>query len=120
MSCIQRKYVIRFCDSDWLIIIPGVFLTWMTIAAHNFFHMRDNFRMYYFDLSTLSSRDWRISHVMSHHMYPNTLWDYEMYVAEPFLQWLPNKNKSFLKKMISRIISPIIWMMLYVDQILKR
>ncbi|KAH0944819.1 hypothetical protein HN011_001180 [Eciton burchellii] len=103
-----------------LTVFAGIFLTWTTIAAHNFFHMKDNFRMYYFDLSTLSSRDWRISHVMSHHMYPNTLWDYEIYLAEPFLQWLPYKNKSFLTRMISRIISPIIWMMLYFHENLKR
>lgn len=103
-----------------LIVIASIFLTWTAIAAHNYFHMRDNFRMYYFDLSTLSSRDWRITHVMSHHMYTNTLWDYEVYVVEPFLQWIPHKNKSFLTGMISKTISPFVWMFLFIDQIIKR
>lgn len=104
----------------YLIIILGVFLTWTTIAAHNFFHMRDNFRMYYFDLSMMSSKNWRISHVMSHHMYTNTVWDYEIYVVEPFLQWIPRKDKSYLAGMISRIISPIVWMFLFVVEGFKR
>jgi len=98
----------------------GIFLTWTTIAAHNYFHMRDNFRMYYFDLSMMSSKNWRISHVMSHHMYTNTLWDYEIYVAEPFLQWIPHKNKSYLTGMISKIISPFAWMSLYAYEGLRR
>lgn len=36
--------------------ISGVLLSLTTIAAHNFLHQKDNFRMYYFDLSFLSSR----------------------------------------------------------------
>lgn len=34
----------------------GLFLGLVTIAAHNFFHQKDSFRMFYFDLSTMSSR----------------------------------------------------------------
>lgn len=34
----------------------GMLLAMLTIAAHNFFHMKDNFRMYYFDMSLMSSR----------------------------------------------------------------
>ncbi|XP_067213340.1 cytochrome b5-related protein [Linepithema humile] len=102
------------------IVLASIFLTWTTVAAHNYFHMRDNFRMYYFDLSMISSKNWRITHVMSHHMYTNTMWDYEIYVAEPFLQWIPDKNKSYLIAMISRIISPIVWMLLFTTEGLKR
>ncbi|XP_039313567.1 cytochrome b5-related protein [Solenopsis invicta] len=102
------------------IILAGIFLTWTTIAAHNYFHMRDNFRMYYFDLSMASSKNWRISHVMSHHMYTNTLWDYEIYVVEPFLQWFPRNDKSYFARVISEIISPIVWMLLFITEGLKR
>ncbi|XP_071569972.1 cytochrome b5-related protein-like isoform X1 [Temnothorax nylanderi] len=107
-------------DSYAITVLASVFLTWTTVAAHNYFHMRDNFRMYYFDLSMVSSKDWRITHVMSHHMYTNTIWDYEIYVVEPFLQWMPRKDKSYLAGMISRIISPIVWMLLFVTEGLKR
>ncbi|KYN03197.1 Protein yellow [Cyphomyrmex costatus] len=103
-----------------ILILASLFLTWTTVAAHNYFHMRDNFRMYYFDLSMLSSKNWRITHAMSHHMYPNTIWDYEMYVVEPFLQWYPRKDKSYLTGMISKIISPFVWMLLFVVEGIKR
>ncbi|XP_072746217.1 cytochrome b5-related protein-like isoform X1 [Anoplolepis gracilipes] len=109
-----------FAHSYAIAVFASIFLTWTTIAAHNFFHMRDNFRMYYFDLSLFSSKDWRISHVMSHHMYTNTIWDYEIYVVEPFLQWIPRKDKSFFAGIISKIISPIVWMLLFIVEGLKR
>ncbi|XP_076163345.1 cytochrome b5-related [Ptiloglossa arizonensis] len=107
-------------QSYLIIVAAGIFLAWTTIIAHNYFHMRDNFRMYYFDLSTMSSKEWRISHVMSHHMYPNTYWDYEIYMAEPFLQWYPYKNKSMVRSFISQLISPIVWALTFHLQMIKR
>jgi hypothetical protein len=104
----------------YLTLIVGIFLTWTTIAGHNYFHMRDNFRMYYFDLSMASSKNWRISHVMSHHMYTNTLWDYEIYVVEPLLQWFPRNDKSYLGVMIRQIASPILWTLAFINEGLKR
>lgn len=102
------------------LIAAGIFLAWTTITGHNYFHMRDNFRMYYFDLSGMSSKNWRITHVMSHHLYPNTIWDHEIYAVEDFLPWLPLKNKSFLKILISHIASPFVYLFLFVDQLVKR
>ncbi|XP_070153067.1 cytochrome b5-related protein isoform X3 [Polyergus mexicanus] len=107
-------------NSYAIVVFASIFLTWTTVAAHNYFHMRDNFRMYYFDLSMLSSKNWRITHIMSHHMYTNTLWDYEIYVVEPFLQWIPRKDKSYFAGIISKIISPIVWMLLFLSEGLKR
>ncbi|KAL6426833.1 hypothetical protein ACFW04_009266 [Cataglyphis niger] len=109
-----------FAHSYAIIVFASIFLTLTTVAAHNYFHMKDNFRMYYFDLSMLSSKNWRISHVMSHHMYTNTLWDYEIYTVEPFLQWIPHKNKSYFASLISKIISPIVWMLLFLMEGFKR
>lgn len=37
-------------------IIAGMFLAMTTIAAHNYFHRRDNFRMYYFQFSLMNVR----------------------------------------------------------------
>lgn len=94
-------------------------MTWTTIIGHNYLHMRDNFRMYYFDISCMSSREWRITHAMSHHMYANTLWDFEMYAFEPFFQWLPKKNKSFLTA-LRFFYAPIIWFLVFYLSGIKR
>ncbi|KAK9295041.1 hypothetical protein QLX08_010521 [Tetragonisca angustula] len=106
---------------SYLIIVPaGIFLTWTTIIGHNYFHMRNTFRMYYFDLSIMSSKDWRISHALSHHVYPNTLWDYEIYSFEPFLFWLPDPKKSWLLGVVSQLASPLIWALGFYEQAIKR
>lgn len=107
-------------QSYLVLIAAGIFHTWTTIIAHNFFHMRDNFRMYYFDLSAMSSKDWRITHIMSHHSYPNTMWDYEIYVTEPLLPWLPNKKKSVFGAFLSQIFSPLVWASVFIGQLIKR
>lgn len=76
--------------------------------------------MYYFDLSTMSSKDWRITHAMSHHMYPNTLWDFEIYAFEPFIHWLPDPKKSLPMVFVSQLISPIVWALMFYEQAIKR
>lgn len=103
-----------------IFIVSGLFLAWTAITGHNYFHMRDNFRMYYFDLCTMSSKDWRISHAMSHHIYPNTVWDYEIYTVEPFIHFLPSKKKSWLRGFISQLLSPLYWSLAVFDQAIKR
>lgn len=95
-------------------------MAWTAVIGHNYFHMRDNFRMYYFDLSLMSSKDWRITHVLSHHLYPNTLWDYEIYAIEPLLKWLPDKNKNIIISFISQLSSPIIYALTFIQQGVKR
>ncbi|KAB7500082.1 hypothetical protein Anas_00797 [Armadillidium nasatum] len=79
-------------------IIAGIFLNFMVNVAHNFFHQRDNWRMLIFDLTLNSSREWRISHALSHHNYPNTIIDYEVSALEPHFELLPKSNKSFLHR----------------------
>jgi hypothetical protein len=37
-------------------LLAGLLLTFLVVSAHNFFHMKDNLRMYYFDLSLMGSR----------------------------------------------------------------
>ncbi|XP_043518731.1 cytochrome b5-related protein-like isoform X2 [Frieseomelitta varia] len=109
-----------YTQSHLIIVLAGLFLTWTTIIGHNYFHMRDTFRMYYFDLSLMSSKDWRISHALSHHIYPNTLWDYEIYSLEPFLLWLPDPKKSWLLGVVSQLASPLIWALGFYEQAIKR
>jgi Fatty acid desaturase len=71
-----------------------VILALLTNTSHNFLHQKDNWRMYLFNLSGLNYREWRVSHVLSHHMYSNTLHDYELYQFEPFIQWTSMKKKK--------------------------
>lgn len=84
--------------SHMLAVIAGVLLTMTGFCAHNFFHQRDNWRMYYFDLTLFSSYDWRITHGLSHHLFTNTIYDYEISSVEPFLEFLPKRNKSTLQR----------------------
>lgn len=109
-----------YTQSYLMIVFTGILLAWTAISGHNYLHMKDNFRMYYFDLSTMSSKDWRITHAMSHHMYPNTLWDYEIYAFEPFIHWLPDPKKSLVMTFVSQLMSPIIWALVFYEQAIKR
>lgn len=42
-------------------------------------------------------RDFRVSHALSHHLYPNTLMDLEVSGIEPFILWNPRKKPSYAK-----------------------
>ena len=99
-------------DNIYIAMLSGVFLLWLTIIAHNFFHQKDNWRMYCFNMSLLNVREWRISHAMSHHLYTNSFHDLEISMFEPFLQWMP-KKKSKLLKITSTLISPIVYTLLF-------
>ncbi|KAK7086141.1 hypothetical protein SK128_017207, partial [Halocaridina rubra] len=81
-----------------LVILAGFILAMTSMCAHNFFHQKDNFRMYYFDLTFLSSYDWRISHGLSHHLFTNTRYDFEISVLEPFWEFLPRPEKKLLQR----------------------
>lgn len=89
-------------------VLAGNFLAFLTIAAHNYFHRKDNFRMYYFNFSLMQVREWRISHVLSHHLHTNTIDDYEISSWQPLLQYLPVENKP-LYGYGQWLIAPLIW-----------
>jgi len=106
-------------DNIYLALLSGMFLLWMLVIAHNYFHQKDNWRMYCFNLTLLNYREWRISHAMSHHLYTNTYYDLEISMFEPFLQWIP-RPKTTLQKIMSPIISPIVWTLLIAFGTLSR
>ncbi|XP_045477172.1 cytochrome b5-related protein-like isoform X2 [Harmonia axyridis] len=118
ISYVLTAWLAAYSYNFWIGALAGVFLSYTAIAAHNFFHSRDNFRMHYFDFSMLSSREWRISHALSHHLYPNTISDMEISSLEPFFGWLPYK-KHFLFKYMSMILGPIIYSLLFVASWIK-
>lgn len=55
-------------------------------------------------------RDWRVNHVLSHHLYPNSWLDTELVALEPVLVFVPIKDaKTFFQRYGSYIYSPIIY-----------
>lgn len=70
-----------------LAVAAGTVLMININCAHNFYHKKDNWRMYCWDLGLLSSYEWRITHAISHHIYTNTLWDFELSDFEPMVDF---------------------------------
>ncbi len=101
-------------------MLSGLCLNYTAICAHNFFHQKDNFRMYYFNLCFLSYRDWRVQHSMSHHLYANSLHDLEVAVFEPFLCWTPKPSKNVVQRYASWIYSPLIYATIFVTHYIQR
>lgn len=68
-----------------------------------------------------SYREWRISHALSHHLYPNTLHDLEISYFEPFLNWIPSPNlKQGASKYLAWLITPIAYGLIYFMELTKR
>ncbi|XP_015512954.1 cytochrome b5-related protein [Neodiprion lecontei] len=106
---------------SWLMIVAsGIFLTWTAIVGHNFLHQRDTFRMYYMDLSLMSSREWRIMHILSHHLYTNTIIDLEITIHEPIFYLLPRKDKSLITRYFSWIYFPLVYCIIYFLHAIRR
>lgn len=95
-------------------------MCYTVISAHNFFHHRDNFRMLYFNLAFFNYKEWRISHAMSHHLFPNSLHDLEITLFEPLLCWFPSPMKSFAQRYVAWLYSPVIYTFMCLDQLVKR
>ncbi|XP_069167234.1 cytochrome b5-related protein isoform X2 [Procambarus clarkii] len=89
-ACLTHSYT--------LAVFAGIVLGMTGNCAHNFFHQRDNWRMYYFDLLLFSSYDWRISHGLSHHLFPNTIYDMEVSALEPIWEFFPKPDKTFMQR----------------------
>ena len=90
-----------------------------TSAAHNFFHQKDSWRRYYWDLSLLSSRDWRVTHMLSHHLHTNTYNDIEIYGIEPFVAFLPT-SKNWMQKYFSHFYIFIFYLVAFPSEAFKK
>jgi len=76
-----------YWQSTLLAALTGVVLFANINCAHNFYHQRDSWRMYCWDLGLLSSHEWRVTHSLSHHVYTNSIYDYELSGFEPFFDF---------------------------------
>lgn len=101
-------------------MLSSLCMCYTIISAHNFFHRRDNFRMLYFNLTFFNYKEWRISHAMSHHLYPNSLYDLEIVLFEPIFCWIPSPMKTFSQRFLSWLYSPIVYTFMFLDQLVKR
>lgn len=71
------------------------------------------------NLTGMNYREWRISHAMSHHMFPNTLLDLEVTNFEPMMRWTPGE-KSDAFKIVSVLITPLVWCLIVETIIVRR
>lgn len=102
-------------------LIAAASLCSLGIAAHNYFHRKDNWQMYTFNLTLLNFAEWRISHAMSHHIYTNSLQDLEMSLFEPFLCWVPSERyASKTQRILSLLIQPIFYVFVFPYQLIER
>lgn len=105
----------------WLIPLCGVLMSFLVISGHSYFHRRDNFRMFYFNLTFMDIKEWRISHALSHHAFTNSLIDIELLVLEPLFVWQPNKDaKGFVARYVSWIYGPLVYSLFFVVEIFKK
>lgn len=112
-------YIIAKSESKIMAVIAGLLINFQFIISHNFFHKKDNWRMYCANFSLFTYNEWRISHALSHHLYPNSYYDLEITMYEPILCWLPFP-KSWLRKMIMTLISPIVWSLVFPSVAIQR
>lgn len=99
----------------------GLCVSWTMISAHNYFHQKDNWRMRLFNLAFFSYREWRVSHAISHHHYPNSILDLEISHFEPLLCWLPNPNiKGSIQRFGAWIYGPIIYSLMFMLSFVTR
>ncbi|KAM7351849.1 cytochrome b5-related protein-like [Cochliomyia hominivorax] len=101
--------------------LAGASLVWTVVSSHNYFHRRDNWHMYAFNLGMLNFASWRVSHSLSHHIYPNSYLDMELSMFEPLLCWIPNPFiKSKMMRYVSWITEPISYVLIFFLETIKR
>jgi cytochrome b involved in lipid metabolism len=106
--------------NSWICcIISGVILACVEVGAHNFFHLKDTFRRFYFDLGLGNSYEWRITHFFSHHLYPNTVMDIELKLC-PSFEFLPHIERSWAQTYLPVIYSHFLYCFLFWIDFVKR
>ncbi|KAG4071127.1 hypothetical protein HA402_014395 [Bradysia odoriphaga] len=107
-------------SSRSLQMLAGFALGMCSIGGHNFLHKADNWRQYYLDLCPLSSFEFRITHAFSHHLYPNTVLDFEVLIAEPLIKWLPNSTKNVIQKYLAPCYFYFLYSIFMLTQLIGR
>jgi len=98
----------------------GFFLFMNVNCAHNFFHLRDTWRMHVWDLSLLSSYEWRITHALSHHIFTNTINDFELSGFEPFVDFKVYNDKNVVQRRMMFILIQPMFPLFFVGEFFRR
>ena len=105
--------------SAWMSVFAGLFLSLNMICAHNFFHQKNSWRMNLFDLGLLSSTEWRVTHALSHHLYTNSILDFELSDFEPWFDFRVYP-KGLFRRYLPYIFALIIGPFYFFSEALKR
>ncbi|KAF5293577.1 hypothetical protein FQA39_LY03062 [Lamprigera yunnana] len=81
-------------------VASGITIGLLIIATHNYTHQRDNFRMFYSDTFMASSRGFRIIHIISHHLRPNSVTDLQFLANLPVMNPYPEKKSFYVKHFV--------------------
>jgi len=98
--------------SFWSAWLSGMAIGLLFTSSHNFTHLKPNWRQYYIVVPMLSLKDWRTSHILSHHHFPNTDLDMEMLQHEPLVDYYPRTDKdwkSYLQCVMFPLYAGLIW-----------
>lgn len=120
VSAILTAILAQRYQSMPMALICSLIYTFCGISSHNFLHQRNNFRMKYFNIFLMNYRDYRVSHALSHHIYPNSLLDYELFAAEPYFVWRVTDQKTWIQRYGSYVYASIIYGILIFGAFLKR
>lgn len=82
-TCVSASYVAATLAGYAIFVLMGV--------GHNFFHQQDSLWRFAWDVSMFSVNDWRASHAISHHLYPNLDPDLEASALEPLVSFMRNR-----------------------------
>lgn len=102
-------------------MLCGLNYIWTGIFGHNYIHRRDNYRMMYSNLLFMNYRDWRIGHVLSHHMYPNSLLDCDLLLWRPLFAWTRNNNsKNSFRNYACSVYTPFLYFFIFPLDLARR
>lgn len=86
----QTKYDFKYMI---LLILSSISNAICGSFGHNGIHNL-SFSSLLLDWNGLSSIEWLLEHVHSHHMYTNTEYDHDVISLRPFINWIPSNSSS--------------------------
>lgn len=76
-----------------LCIFNSIFNSVLGGFGHNGLHKLE-YSTFLLDFNGLSTIEWLMEHVSSHHMYTNTKYDHDTISMQPYLNWIPSETNS--------------------------
>ncbi|TRY68651.1 hypothetical protein TCAL_02479 [Tigriopus californicus] len=120
-SYVTLLLLTAWLGGPWILVVATGLILGMTCScAHNFFHQRDNYRMYLGDLSASHSRDWRISHMLCHHLFTNSAIDVESSVFLPFINWFVVPDKTWTQLHLFPMLYPLMYLLTFPVNLVQR